>query len=653
MKNKLKFTIISIVFILLSSIQASATLMEQILEKEIYIDLKISPDGNHFAMSFRAEGKRNLSIFNISTKTMTPISGVSLGNNLHVGEFYWANNERIIYQVLKKVSWSNAPQFYGEMFGINIDGSSHDVIFGYRVGNNAGTSGASRIKKKESTWAHFDIVNLIPEEKDFVIIESTPFGQKGVLSTILKLNIVNGKKEKIAKLPLPRANAVTDYEGNLKFSYGTNHDGKIKLYKREKNKWKVVLEYFGNKGGALPISISDKSIYMIDNTDDNFEGLYRINIENNNKELVYRNEITDISQVYINPQTKHPYLVITDPDKEKYHYIEESGKLASTHKKLSTAFKGNMVKILSLTKDLNKMIIKVSSDKVVGDFYLFDRVKQNASFIASQKPQLDSKKLASTQPISYENRNGQIIHGYFTTATGLSDNEIAPLVIMPHGGPHGVRDYWEFDSQVQVFATNGISVLQVNYTGSSGYGKKFEYDGYRQWGDLIQNDITDGTKWAIEKGMVEKDEICIYGFSFGGYAALMAVIREPDLYQCAAGGGGVYDLGLMYKADDINQLLWGKEYLESAIGKDKEELKRNSPTYNTDKIKVPVFIAHGKNDTRVPPKQAKNLVKMLKKSGVDHEVVYFSKEGHGFADLDNRVKFNNKLLKFLKKHLTK
>ena len=652
MKNTLKLYMVLILFMLHFSMQASSTLMEQILERNSYISLKISPDGNHFAMSFRAEGKVNLSIFDISKGAITPISGVSLGDNLHVGDFYWANSERIIYQVLKGRAWYSGLGFEGEMFGINVDGSHHNIIFGYRADRRKGTrSTPTRIKKTQSTWAHFDIIDLVPEDRDHVIIKSTPFHAKDSVPTIFRLNVNDGMKKKIARLPLPRAQAITDSKGHLKYSYGNDKNGKFKLFERDNDQWNMILEYYGNKGGATPVTITDEYIYMRDNTDDDLKGLYRINIKNNQKELLYRHEFTDISQIYVNPNTEHPYLMVADSAKEEYHYLEESGKLAATHKKLTRAFKGSMVHIISFTENLNKMIVWVGSDKVVGEYYLFDRVTQNASFIASQKPKLKSSQLASMKPISYENRAGKTIHGYFTKATGLTDDETAPLVVMPHGGPQG-RDYWQFDSQVQVLATNGFSVLQVNFTGSSGYGKDFRYGSDKKWGDLVQNDITDGTNWAIESGLVAKDKVCIYGFSFGGYSALMSVIREPDLYQCAAGGGGVYDLGLMYKAEDINQLLWGEEYLQEAIGEDKDELKRNSPTYNTDKIKVPVFIAHGKNDTRVPPKQAKNLVKMLKKSGVAYEVAYYSKEGHGFADLDNRIKFNQQLLKFLKKHLS-
>jgi dipeptidyl aminopeptidase/acylaminoacyl peptidase len=654
MKFKYKLFLVLFATVQMLSMQANANQMELILADNKYIDLKISPDGNHFAMRFYDKEKIKLSIFDISTSKIKAISGIGLGGELSVGPFRWANNNRIVYRALISEGWYNEFKTTGEMFGMDIDGSHHEVIYGYRADNsNLRQQSATRIKQKKATLGYYKIIDMLTNDEDNIIIKSTPYEDKTSAPTVYKLNINSGEIKKIAGLPLPRANAVVSAAGKLSYAYGVNKKGHGVLFKRENNTWQKIMEYDGSEGGATPVSVIGNTVYMRDNSDNDIEGLYKINLSDNSKELISRHDFTDISAIYINPVTKQPYLIVNDPDKESFTYLKESANLQLTHKKLRKAFKGYQVYIVSMTQDLNKIIVRASSDRVPGDYYLFDRATQNATFLASQKPQLKPQSLAKMQAISYKNRKGTTIHGYFTKALGVAEGQTAPMVVMPHGGPHGPRDYWGFDSQVQVFASNGISVLQINYTGSGGYGKKFEYDGYKHWGDLIQNDITDGTRWAIDNGMVNKDQVCIYGFSFGGYAALMGVIKEPDLYQCAAAGGGVYELELMYRADDINDLLWGKEYLKSAIGNDKEVLKQNSPVYHTDKIKVPVFIEHGKNDSRVPIKQAKLLVKALKDSGVKYKTMFLSKEGHGFASLENRVKFNTALIKFLKSNLSK
>ena len=655
MKSKINIYIVLITLIISASFHAHATLMEQILGNTKYIDLKLSPDGNHMAMTYKDGTKINMSIFDLTTSPIKVISGVALGGDLSVWNFYWANNSRIVYSVLISQSWYNGYKTTGEMFGINIDGSDHDVLFGQRVANRNKTgvvATASRIKKAESVLATFEMIDLLPDNDDFVLIKSTPFDSKDSVPTVYKLNIYNGKKRKVVKLPLPSAEAIADVNGHLKYAYGIDKLGKNKLFKLNKKKWSVVLEHSDKEGGKTPLSVFDDSMYILDNSDHELMGLYKVNLNSNEKELVYRNELTDIYSVRLNPNTKHPYLIETYPNKQHYKYFKGPDNLEKTHRQLIQAFKGNMVDFISFSKDLSKLIFKVSSDRILGDFYLFDRVKQNASFLVSQKPGLKVSQLAAMEAIAFTNREGNEIHGFFTKAINVAEGEIAPLVVMPHGGPHGARDYWTFDSQVQAFATNGISVLQVNYTGSDGYGKKFKSDGHKQWGGLIQNDITDGTKWAIESNRAQANKICIYGFSFGGYSALMSVEKEPDLYQCAAAGGGVFDLEMMYKAKDINTVLWGKEYLKKIIGKDEHLLSEFSPVNHTDKIKVPVFIAHGKKDTRVPISQANKLIKNLKKSGVKYETAFYSKEGHGFASLKNDVDFNTKLIKFLKKHMS-
>ena len=654
-KVKLKINLMVVILLLFANnYQVHANLLEQIVSDTKYIDIKLSPDGNKFAMTFKDNKKVKLSIFDISSEPMKAISGVALEGDLSVGDFHWANNSRIIYSVLISRAWYNEFKTTGEMFGINTDGSKHDILFGLRAAsmNKTGVSGAAtRIKQVESEIASFEVIDILSNDDDNVLIKSTPFDVLNAIPTIYKLNINSGDKRKIINLPLAYAGAMTNSKGELSYAYGINNKGKNILYKLVGKKWEKALEYYGDEGGEMPISIINKSMFVIDDTRNDRDALYKINLENNEKKLVYQNDTVDISFVQLNPKTKQPFLIVTNPDKKHYDYLQESDYLAKTHKQLVKAFKGNEVSIVSFNKDLSKLVFKVSSDRIVGDFYLFDRIKNKASFLVSQKPNLKIAQLAPMQPISYKNRKGQIIHGYFTKALGVVGEKTAPMVVMPHGGPHGVRDYWGFDEQVQALATNGISVLQVNYTGSSGYGKKFRYDGYKHWGDLIQNDITDGTNWAIKTGLVNKNNVCIYGFSFGGYSALMSAVKEPDLYQCAAAGGGVYDLALMYKAKDFKELLWGKEYLKSAIGDNDSVLDDFSPINHTKKIKIPLLIAHGKEDTRVPIIQAKKLVKQLKKSGVKFEKLYYAKEAHGFTSLENKIDFNSRLISFLKRYL--
>lgn len=200
-----------------------------------------------------------------------------------------------------------------------------------------------------------------------------------------------------------------------------------------------------------------------------------------------------------------------------------------------------------------------------------------------------------------------------------------------------------------MLAARGYAVLQVNFRGSDGYGGAFEAAGYREWGGAMQDDITDATGWAIEQGIADPKRICLYGASFGGYAALMGVAREPSLYACAAGNVGVYDLDMMYGRGDIQARRWGENYLKLVIGE--EDLDARSPARLAANIRVPVFLAAGELDERTPPEQTKAMERALQAAGVPVEAHYYDNEGHGYYLLSNRLDYYTKLLTFLDRHL--
>ncbi|NJN51566.1 MAG: S9 family peptidase [Gammaproteobacteria bacterium] len=174
------------------------------------------------------------------------------------------------------------------------------------------------------------------------------------------------------------------------------------------------------------------------------------------------------------------------------------------------------------------------------------------------------------------------------------------MIVIPHGGPHGVYDTYGFDGEIQLLANQGYAVLQVNFRGSGGRGRAFQAAGYGEWGEKMQDDITDAVKWTIAEGTADPNRICIFGASYGGFAALSGVTRDPDLYRCAVGYVGVYDLNLMFDKGDIQSVAFGMNYLKRVLGTDTADLTRRSPVNHADNIKVPVLLIHGKLDERAP-----------------------------------------------------
>src|SRR5690606_3517088 len=243
------------------------------------------------------------------------------------------------------------------------------------------------------------------------------------------------------------------------------------------------------------------------------------------------------------------------------------------------------------------------------------------------------------------------VHGYVTIPRG-SEGKNLPMILHPHGGPHGPRDTWAFNPEVQFLANRGYAVLQVNFRGSGGYGNAFERMGYRNWGTTMIDDMTDAVEWAIGEGIADRNRICTYGASYGGYAALQSVVREPERYRCTIGYVGVYSLPLMTRDGDIPRTESGRAYLARVLPESVGEQQAQSAAFNVDRINVPVMLVHGERDERVPMSQYRALKSALVDAGKPPEVeILAPKEGHGFQELGNNVRLYNAMEAFLGKHI--
>ena len=333
----------------------------------------------------------------------------------------------------------------------------------------------------------------------------------------------------------------------------------------------------------------------------------------------------------------------------EYLYFEKNNNIAKLHRALTRAFKDQFVRFTSFTKDGSQAIVLAGNDTNPGDFFLLDTKTKQADYLFSRKEWLQPEHMAKVKPISYQASDGLVIDGYVTR---LADSKgPAPTVVIPHGGP-AARDLWGFDTEAQLLAQQGYAVLQVNFRGSDGYGLEFRDAGNLKWGSRIQDDIADGVKWAIEEGITDSNRVCIYGASFGAYSALMNVIRYPDLYRCSVGLAGLYDFETQRKRSDTAEFEMSDEFFERVFGNDKNAAIAFSPIYHTEKIKVPVFIAHGGKDERTPIAHARKLRKAMKANGITFEWMEKRNEGHGYFTEKNRVDFYSALVDFFGRHLS-
>ena len=319
---------------------------------------------------------------------------------------------------------------------------------------------------------------------------------------------------------------------------------------------------------------------------------------------------------------------------------------------LQAQFQGQLVYPVNSTRKHDKLLYRVYSDRNSGEYYIFDAALQEASFFDAEQPWLDPDRMASVRRVRYAARDGLMIDGFLTLPPGKPDKNL-PTVVLPHGGPIGVSDRWGWDADAQFLASRGYAVLQMNYRGSGGYGNAFEKKGFGEWGGKIIDDITDGVRWAVAQGVADGKRLCIFGASYGGYAALMSAVREPDLYRCAIGYAGAYDMNLLYSDAFATRKASGRLFWEDAIGITVEARRQQSPISYIDQLKAAVMIVHGEDDIITPLSQAKALRSALDARKKPYQWLVKSKEGHGFHNEDNRVELYDKLAAFLEQHIGK
>ncbi|USD38447.1 S9 family peptidase [Ferrimonas sp. SCSIO 43195] len=612
--------------------------------------VKLSPKGDRLALMTKVDGKRRVVI--LETQTRKPLHSIYFPMRAEVGSYYWASNDRIVVTKQYLKGWTEAPQYHGEMMAVDYDGDKPEYLFGYKQTKNTTGSRLSSAAGAIRAWGF--MIDPLPEDEDHVLISSVPMGAKqDKKATVFRVNIHNGKRKKIAYAPVSFAQFLTDARGEVRFVTGTDKHGEGQIYYRNKRgeSWTLFGSNNHGRGSVNPVAFaSDHEVYVLDNTDASIQGLKKLDLTKGTSTLIYRDDTVDPSQPWLSVADRALYALELESSYPSYVFIDKQRPESRRLKGLLAAFPGQQVSLTSQTLDGKLAIVAAYSDTHPISYYLFDTEKNSVSLLLNSRGWVDPKQSATVQAISFTARDGMTIHGYLTVPAGTEAKNL-PLLVNPHGGPHGVRDYWSYNWESQLFASRGMAVLQVNFRGSGGYGLDYEVAGYRNWGSKIQYDIIDATQHLIDTGVANKDNVCIYGGSFGGYSALQTPILAPDLFQCAIGFAGVYDLELMYEVGDIPDYQFGVNYLREVIGADSDNMKAFSPVYNADKLKVPLLLIHGGDDERVPIEHAEELREALDKHHRAYQWLELDKEGHGLFNEENRISTYKTMLSFLDQHL--
>ncbi len=625
--------------------------VEPFTRLENFSRIKISPDGKYLALSVPIADHTSLVV--LDAATLKQVSVFAMAGKTHVERFWWANPNRLLISMSEKDGSLDTPIETGEIFATNADGKDVGMLFGYRAAT--GTTG-TRIKSDRQENASAEVIDTLPDDPDHILIAVTPWSYAPGVETytgIERMDVHEGHRTRIGTVPLRGARLLADHHGQVRFAYGPGSDWENRVYYRDGDAapWVLINDANVSKRAMEPLGFSadDAIAYVESNEPTGPDSLQRFDVVKHTMTPFLQDKSADpAGLLYADGSHRNPIGVIYEDDKPRVTYFDSDSAGARSHRSLMASFDGQFVVPISSTADGQTELVEAYSDRDAGDIYRFDKSTKKAALLISRSDWFDPAKMAEAKPFAFKARDGMEIHGYLTIPHG-SDGKAMPLVVYPHGGPFGVADIWGFDTDSQLLAAHGYAVLQVDYRGSANRGRAFEKAGYKQWGGKMQDDITDATRWAIDSGAADKNRICIYGASYGGYAALMGVAREPTLYRCAVGYAGVYDLDMMYQDGDIQRFEKGKNYLNLTLGT--ENLAAVSPAKLADRIKVPVFLAAGGADKRAPVGHTRKMESALKQAGVPVNTLIYPDEGHGFYDPKHVAEFDRQLLEFLDKYI--
>lgn len=625
--------------------------VEDFVRIEKYHSAKVSPRGEYLAVDMQSGRQRAVGVLQLPARTL--IGSLVLPYGRSVADYWWVAPDRLMAAVGFRGETLDHPIPSGELYAIDADGTDEEYVFGFMREYLNENLDAFRRKDAFNRATMLQPWTPVADES---LVAVVPFsaGIDGGNPTLEAVNIRTGAIRRVDMLPLyPPFDVSIDDAGRPRYAIGSDAEGNTIQLVRDKpeDEWRKRDMPKGLSIDAEAGFIAGHRVYLASNEEGDRRCLRTYRLDTGKGSNLSCHPVVDLGGTQYLSRAETPAAVVYENGKPETVFLAPEGEDARVLRNIMAGFPGQRVTITSVTSDGGRIVFLVSSDRNPGDFYLFDRKTNTAEFLMSRREWIKPEKMASMEPVDFPARDGVVLHGYITRPKVPTD--IRPLVVMPHGGPHGVRDYWAWDPWVQFLASRGYTVLQVNFRGSGGYGRAHEEAGYRKWGTLIQDDITDGARWAIATGHGEAGRLCIVGASFGGYSALMGAEREPDLYRCAVSLAGVYDLKSQHLDSGAAESRLGRAYLERVLGSDPEQLAEQSPVTHVERLKIPVLIAHGTYDVRAPFSQAEALRQALKKNRKPYQWETYSREQHGFADEKNAEEFFEEMLDFLDEHIGK
>jgi dipeptidyl aminopeptidase/acylaminoacyl peptidase len=587
---------------------------------------QISPDGKYFSFMGPYEKRMNIFVQEIGKKNAIRLTSEK---DRDISVYFWKSPSRIVF--LKDTGGDENFKLYG----VNIDGSNLKCFTDF---------------PKVRTEILDDLYDF-PNEMIIGLNKRNPEAFDPY-----RLNIITGEMKQLAENPGNIQGWIVDHDGKLRAATAIVDGINTQVLYREKEteKFKPVLTTnFKESLYPMLFTFDNKNVYATSNLGRDKSAVVIFDIANGKEiQTLYENKDFDVSDVVWSHGKKRLIAANYESWKPERYYFDEEAK--QLYAKIQKQLGNYTFNITSFTRAEDKFMIRAYSDRSLGGYYVYDNVKDTLQKVADLFTWLKEDELAEMLPVEFKTRDNVMVNGYLTLPVGytMETARNLPVVVNPHGGPWA-RDSWGFNPEVQFLANRGYAVLQMNFRGSTGYGRNFWEKSFKQWGLTMQNDITDGTKWLIDKGIADPKRIAIYGGSYGGYATLQGIIREPDLYTAAVDYVGVSNLFTFLKTIPP---YWKPmlDMMYEMVGDPKADSIQfiaTSPALNADKIKTPLFVAQGKNDPRVNINESDQMVNALKKRGITVEYMIKDNEGHGFHNEENRFDFYRAMEKFLGQHL--
>ena len=590
---------------------------------------QLSPDGSY--ISYMAPYKDRLNVF-VRRVDETDEHAIRITNETErsVAGYMWADNQRLLY-----MKDSAGDENY-QLYGVHRDGSDDRA---YTAFDGVRTS----------------LIDDLEEQQGVVMIGMNKRNPE--VFDPYRLNIETGELTLLAENPGNIQGWMTDHDGRLRVATAIVDGVNTQILYRdtEDEPFKPVLTTnFRDVVSFMEFTPDNKEVYAATNLHRDKTILVRMNPATCEElEVLYENERYDIASISYSRKRKKLLSVYCTGHKEPVrHYFDAEEE--QLRQRIKAHFPNQRYGIADTDKAEENYLIYVGGDRTRGSYWHYNALTDEAKKIADLAPWIKSDEMNAMHPVCYTTRDGLQIEAYLTLPDGLTPDTAKqlPIVVNPHGGPWA-RDCWGYSSEVQFLSNRGYAVFQMNFRGSTGYGRHFLEASYKQWGLKMQDDITDGVKWLIEKGIANPNRIAIYGGSYGGYATLAGLTFTPDLYACGIDYVGVSNLFTFMQTIPP---YWRPmlEMMYEQVGHpehDADQLAATSPALHADKIKVPLFVAQGANDPRVNKAESDQMVEALRQRGVVVEYMVKDNEGHGFHNQENRFDFYRAMERFLKAHL--